>query len=173
MEDVKIDNRTISFDAKFNKTVDRLSKTKNTGGTKVYFANMYELLIFAACLGFSKKFKAKFSKSTNQDKKITIPYFQFRSFDDFDGIFYAIILSDSLDDSMDLSILENTEQNIRNRIEIFTNYINLGLQIIEDEVLTPDLPVGEQFMFMIEDFINNKDSSINEDLSYIDSLFGR
>lgn len=123
MSTVNYSFKSFSFCDSFSEDVDRLCKA---GGDIKYFDAMYELFTLAACIGF------KFSKKVASIKTgKTIEFNQFRSFENFDGIFLSICLADY----EELSVLEESEEMISLKMKIFSEYANGGMSIIKEKLI--------------------------------------
>lgn len=131
--------KNFSFCDSHSKVVDDLCKA---GGSLKFFDSMYELFTLAACIGFNKKRSSKIKKTGK-----TIEFNQFRSFENFDGIFLSICLAHS----KQASILNDDEETISNRMNIFSEYANGGMEVIKEEILSKQGDLQENFIQFIKD----------------------
>lgn len=142
--------RNFSFCDSHSEVVDSLCKS---GGSLKFFDSMYELFTLAACIGYQCNKRSQ-SKKTGK----TIEFNQFRSFENFDGIFLSICLAEEKNEK----ILDDEEEQIIKRLNIFSEYANGGMEIVKNKILNRPGDLQESFIHYISengyDFnIQNKD----------------
>ncbi len=139
MSNDKYGFRNFAFCDSHSVLVDRLSKA---GGDLKLFDNMYELFTFAATVGFLKGRKVAPEKTGK-----TIEFNQFRSFDNFDGIFLCICLAHE----KNANILNNNDEQIIARLKIFSEYANGGMEVIKDNIVDKHGELVDGFIHFIKD----------------------
>jgi dnd system-associated protein 4 len=99
---------------------------RDSEGTTGLFQTYAELLVFAAMLGMSRGRTVAFIKGSRKDPD-PVPQDQFRA----TGALIGLVASVSLED---LKILLPTEECDFTRVQIFQEYANGGLEILQTEL---------------------------------------
>lgn len=122
------------------------------------FQSYADILVFAASLGMQRQLKKPISDYSKEIDPIRQDIFGGKGYDQ------AINLI-AIAETGDPTILANNSEAESERIKIFEEYANSGLEILESE-LKGSSNYAESILFLLDKLINKKDSEEDEfDLS--------
>jgi len=137
--------------------IKALTKDEDSNKPSV-FPTMWQLLIFAAMLGYRKDRKEKLDKIDN-GKSINVELFM------KDPCFEGILNLFSLMDDENERLLTTNEENDERKISLFEEFANGGLAVLKEELETADYRLESVISLIAEEL--HKGPRVDEDLGSI------